>query len=144
MCLYIYIFRVTLSVISMGENSCPRIVDTALNIWENNDIFYFNLLESFYFYQRIIISIIIYFYLIIFLFNWIRNFEEMKIFKLHQPFKAQEDTGVPFHRNFNSILRRYIQKNFLWASRLWVGRRKEPILGYVPKNDEKRIWSIKG
>ena len=22
------------------------------------------------------------------------------------------------------------------ASRLWVGRRKEPILGYVPKNDE--------
>ena len=30
------------------------------------------------------------------------------------------------------------------ASRLWVGRRKEPILGYVPKNDEKRIWSIKG
>ena len=28
-------------------------------------------------------------------------------------------------------------KNFLWASRLWVGRRKEPILGYVPKNDEK-------
>ena len=30
-------------------------------------------------------------------------------------------------------------KNFsLWASRLWVGRRKEPILGYVPKNDEKK------
>ena len=26
----------------MGENSCPlRIVDTALNIWENNDIFLF-------------------------------------------------------------------------------------------------------
>ena len=23
-------------------------------------------------------------------------------------------------------------------SRLWVGRRKEPILGYVPKNDEKK------
>ena len=34
--------------------------------------FYFNLLESFYFNQRIII----YFYLIIFLFKWIRNFEE--------------------------------------------------------------------
>ena len=30
-----------------------------------------------------------------------------------------------------------IDKNFLWASRLWVGRRKEPILGYVPKNDKK-------
>ena len=29
-------------------------------------------------------------------------------------------------------------KNFLWASRLWVGRRKEPILDYVPKNDKKK------
>ena len=37
-------------------------------------LFYFNLLENFYFNQRIII---IYFYLIIFLFKWIRNFEEM-------------------------------------------------------------------
>ena len=26
------------------------------------------------------------------------------------PFNAQEDTGVPFHRNFNSILRRDHQK----------------------------------
>ena len=53
------------------------------------------------------------------------------------PFNAQEDTGVPFHWNFNSILRRDHLKNFLLPSRLWVGRRKEPILGYVPKNDEK-------
>ena len=30
-----------------------------------------------------------------------------------------------------------IEKNFLWAPRLWVGRRKEPILGYVLKNGEK-------
>ena len=30
-----------------------------------------------------------------------------------QPFKAQEDTAVPFLRNFNSILRRDHQKNFL-------------------------------
>ena len=30
------------------------------------------------------------------------------------------------------------QKDFLWASRLWVGRRKEPILGYVPKNYVKK------
>ena len=28
------------------------------------------------------------------------------------------------------------QKNFLWALRLWVGRRKEPSLSYVTKNDE--------
>ena len=36
------------------------------------------------------------------------------------------------------ILRRDHKKNFLWASRLWVGRRKEPILGYVPKNYERK------
>ena len=29
-------------------------------------------------------------------------------------------------------------------SRLWVGRQKEPILGYVPKNDKKRIHAFKG
>ena len=61
-----------------------------------------------------------------------------------KPFNAQEDTGVPFHWNFNSILRRDHQKIFLWASRLWVGRRKEPILGYVPKNDEKNNLVHKG
>ena len=37
-----------------------------------------------------------------------------------------------------------IKKNFLWASRLWVGRRKEPILGYVPKNYEKKNSVHKG
>ena len=31
------------------------------------------------------------------------------------------------------------QENFLLASRLWVGRRKEPILGYVPKKRQKII-----
>ena len=30
-------------------------------------------------------------------------------------------------------------KKFLWVSRLWVGWRKEPILGYVPKNYEKGL-----
>ena len=30
------------------------------------------------------------------------------------------------------------QKHFLWASQLWVGKREEPILGYVPKNNEKK------
>ena len=30
--------------------------------------------------------------------------KKMKISKLHLPFSAQEDTGVPFHRNFNSSL----------------------------------------
>ena len=30
----------------------------------------------------------------------------MKIFKLHKPFNAQEDTGGPFHQNLNFISRR--------------------------------------
>ena len=30
-----------------------------------------------------------------------------------------------------------IIKKILWASRLWVGRRKKPILGYVSKNYKK-------
>ena len=60
------------------------------------------------------------------------------------PFNAQEDTGVLYHWNFNSILRRDHQKKFLWASRLWVGRRKERTLGYVPKNDEKENLVHKG
>ena len=38
-------------------------------------------------------------------------------------------------------LRRDHRKNFLWATRLWVGRRKKPILGYVPKNAEKKKYS---
>ena len=40
----------------------------------------------------------------------------------------------PQCQNFDFNLRRDHQKNFLWASRLWVGRRKEPTLRYVPKN----------
>ena len=42
----------------------------------------------------------------------------MSIFSITEPFNAQEDTGVPFHRNFNSSLRRDHQKNFLLASSL--------------------------
>ena len=43
----------------------------------------------------------------------------------------------PFSPKFQFYFKKGSSKNFLWASRLWVGRRKEPILGYVPKNDEK-------
>ena len=50
----------------------------------------------------------------------------------------------PKGKSIASILRRDHQKNFLWASRLWVGRQKEPILGYVPKNDEKNNSVHKG
>ena len=36
------------------------------------------------------------------------------------------------------ILEGIIKKKFLGASWLWVGRRKVPILGYVPKNYERK------
>ena len=53
-------------------------------------------------------------------------------------------TSVRIAKKIDSKIRRDHQKNFLWASRLWVGRRKEPILGYVSKNDEKKYSGIKG
>ena len=35
--------------------------------------------------------------------------------------------------------------SFLWTLRLWVGRRIEPILGYVPKKTtKKRIQAVNG
>ena len=44
----------------------------------------------------------------------------------------------PPWQKFQFYFKKGSSKKFLWASRLWVGRRKEPILGYVPKNDEKK------
>ena len=41
-------------------------------------------------------------------------------------------------------LRRDHQKNFRWPPQLWVSRRKEPILCYVPKNDKKKNSGSKG
>ena len=59
--------------------------------------------------------------------------------KLHSPFNAQEDIYIPCDRNLNYIfLWSDHKKKFLWASRLWVGIRIEPILGYVPKKREKK------
>ena len=40
------------------------------------------------------------------------------------------------------ILNTGIIEKISWAPRLWVSRRKEPILGYVPKNDEKKNSSM--
>ena len=47
-------------------------------------------------------------------------------------------------KNIDFNLRRDHRKKFLWSSRLGVGRRKEPILGYVPKNYEKENSGSKG
>ena len=54
------------------------------------------------------------------------------------------DEFVTYCQNFDFKKRRDHQTNFLWALRLWVGRRKEPILDYVPKNDKKNISGSKG
>ena len=37
-----------------------------------------------------------------------------------------------------SILEGFLKKNSLWASRLWVGRRKDLILSYATKNNKKK------
>ena len=38
-------------------------------------------------------------------------------------------------QNFDFKIRRDHEKYFLWEPRLWVGRRYEPNLGYISKND---------
>ena len=48
----------------------------------------------------------------------------------------------PFSNNFN--FRRDHKKKFLLGSQLWVGRRKKPIFGHVPKNDEKKKKNLWG
>ena len=71
----------------------------------------------------------------------------MNISKLHLGVMVSitfEGMSVSFNRNFYSILRRDHQKIFLCASRLWVSKRKEPILCYVMKNDEKKNLGHKG
>ena len=47
--------------------------------------------------------------------------------------------GAQMALNIDPKIRRDHQKNFLW-----VGRRKEPVLDYVPKNDEKKNLVSKG
>ena len=63
---------------------------------------------------------------------------KIKIYKFVWPFSSYRVHMASLSKNFDFNLRRDHQKNFLWASRLWVGRRKEPILGYVPKTTKKR------
>ena len=61
---------------------------------------------------------------------------------MHQPTSAQRLIYRTLGYNFNFNLGRDYKKKFLCASRLLVCRRKEPILSYVTKNDEKKgIWA---
>ena len=54
------------------------------------------------------------------------------------PFVPSVLNRVRLTKIYNFNLRRDLQKNFLWASHLWVGRWKEPLLSYVTRNDEKK------
>ena len=49
-----------------------------------------------------------------------------------------------FSKTFDFNFRRDHQKKISWALRLWVGRRKEPILGYISKIYEKENSGSKG
>ena len=53
------------------------------------------------------------------------------------PFQSQWSLYWTTIQNFNFSLRRDHQKNFLWASCLWVGRRQEPIIDY---SYHKKLW----
>ena len=68
----------------------------------------------------------------------------MKIYKFVYPFMPLRDEFAKYCQNLDFKIRRDHQKYFLWGLRLWVGRRKEPILGYVLKNDEKKNSGSKG
>ena len=46
--------------------------------------------------------------------------------------------------NFLFQFKKGSPKNFLWASRLWVGRQQEHTLGYITKTCEKRIRATDG
>ena len=50
----------------------------------------------------------------------------------------QEDMGAPFWPKFQFYFKKGSSKEFSIFKK-WVGRRKEPILRYVPKNDEKKL-----
>ena len=41
-------------------------------------------------------------------------------------------------KNFDLKKRRDHRKNFLWSSRLWIGRRYEPLLSYIPEFNWKQ------
>ena len=56
----------------------------------------------------------------------------------------QRDKFVTYGQNFYFKIRKDRQKDFLWALRQWVSRQKDHILGYVPKNDEKKDSGSKG
>ena len=53
-------------------------------------------------------------------------------------------TIVTVSSKFRFQKKKGYRKKFLWAPRLWVGRRWEPILGYISKFDGIKVSGING
>ena len=73
-----------------------------------------------------------------------KRLKKMKIYKFLYSFTAYCVQKCTNWQNFDSKIRRDHQKKILWALRLWIGRGKKLISGYVSKNYEKRIQALKG
>ena len=58
---------------------------------------------------------------------------QLLVIWIYQPISAQSPKYKTFGQNFNFNLRSDPQKHFLWASRLWLGRLKEPKLSHKKK-----------
>ena len=59
-----------------------------------------------------------------------------------QPFNAQEDTGVPFHRNFDSIWEGIIKK-ISNEHRVYESIDEKCLFQVVSQKTTKRIWYVK-
>ena len=60
-----------------------------------------------------------------------------------KPFNAQGDTSVPFHRNFNSILRRDHPK-ISYERRAYESVNEKSLSWVMPRKTTKKIWSLNG
>ena len=69
--------------------------------------------------------------------QWVNSNMDVELITL----KCQRAKYGILSQNFDFNLRRDPRINFLWELRLWVGRRKEPTLGYIPKTYEKNSGS---
>ena len=63
----------------------------------------------------------------------------------HYPFESQRRVFSTFDQNFDFKIRRDHQKNFLWAPRLWVGRRYRSLLWVIShRSTESSTPGLKG
>ena len=71
-------------------------------------------------------------------YRFILQYESLKIFNSINPLWPWVTNSSRIAKISISKYEGIMKKISHWATRLWVGRRKEPILGYVPKNDKNK------